>query len=572
MLDRNVKSLPGGKRTIALCFGTSLAIALLITAEALSLSTAVSALWKGAALKQQAGLIALFALCFALRHLVVYLRDGKTDDFSRAACRSLRTQALEALFDAGAATVQLHGTGSVVSTLVEGTNQVQRYLSIIIAKVTDMMVVSVVLSCAIAVLDPISGIICLVMLPCIVFYMRLLGSHAKDQAKLQLGTYRQLANHFTDALRGVATLSVFGAGSTFAETVYERSEQLRLATVRVLRTATLSSLVLDLFRVFALAAAAIMLGFRLMDGSVQLMPALAVLIMVPELFAAVRRYSTDFHANLDGRNQLAAILDIIALTPERSSVAYPPTPTPPTLSIDNLSFSYEAGTDALANIAFDVSGPLKIGIVGESGSGKSTLAHVLAGFSQPYKGAITVNGTRGETLCCESWRKRVAYIPQQPHLFNATLRENVALYAPAASDDEVVRAIHLAGLDETFAQLDNGLDTLLGEGARGLSGGQAQRVALARAFLDSTRDVLVFDEPTAHLDIETELELKRNILDLMEGKVTFFATHRLHWLNDMDLVLVLDDGKLVEAGTPERLLAQGGVLAKLVAETSGEVR
>ena len=136
-------------------------------------------------------------------------------------------------------------------------------------------------------------------------------------------------------------------------------------------------------------------------------------------------------------------------------------------------------------------------------------------------------------------------------------------------DAEVNAAIQLAGLDELVAKLPQGLDTMLGQQGRQLSGGQAQRVTLARAFLDTQRKVLIFDEPAAHLDIQTELALKERMLPLMEGKLVFFATHRLHWLENMDQVLVVEDGHIVESGEPHELMASGGALSQLISKMRG---
>ena len=154
----------------------------------------------------------------------------------------------------------------------------------------------------------------------------------------------------------------------------------------------------------------------------------------------------------------------------------------------------------------------RIGIVGASGSGKSTLANVLGGFLAPSAGAVFAAGRRLDDLREPSWQRQVIYIPQDPYLFHATLRENIAFYRPDAADEEVERAVRAMGLEGLVAELPEGLGTLVGEGGRALSGGERQRVALARALLDRSRRVLVFDEPTAHLDIETELELKERML------------------------------------------------------------
>ncbi len=153
----------------------------------------------------------------------------------------------------------------------------------------------------------------------------------------------------------------------------------------------------------------------------------------------------------------------------------------------------------------------------------------------------------------------MAYIPQDPYIFHGTLRENVVFYTPQADDAAVARALEAAGLDELVRELPFGVDTVIGSGGRAVSGGQAQRIALARAFLDDARDVLVLDEPTAHLDIETEYELKQRMLPLFEGRLVVFATHRLHWLDDMERVIVLDHGRIVWDGAPGAL-ADSGVL------------
>ena len=147
----------------------------------------------------------------------------------------------------------------------------------------------------------------------------------------------------------------------------------------------------------------------------------------------------------------------------------------------------------------------------------------------------------------------MAYLPQSPHIFSTTLRNNLTFYQSDATEEEIAHALELVGLTSLVTELPKGLDTVVGEGGRSLSGGQSQRVALARAVLHRTCRVLVFDEPTAHLDIETEWELKQRMLPLMEGKLVFFATHRLHWLSEMDEILLLEDGQVRDFGSYEAL-------------------
>ena len=355
------------------------------------------------------------------------------------------------------------------------------------------------------------------------------------------------------------------------------SERFREATVKTLRIATLSGSVLDLISTLSLAAVAIMLGFRLVDGSIAFFPALFVLVLVPEYFKPIREFASDYHASLDGKNALASIQGIISSAEEEARGAADDAAAPrdvaawsedATLELDGVRFSYPEH-EALSDVSFAVRGFARVGVIGASGSGKSTLVNLLGGFAAPSAGTVRAAGRQLADLREPSWQRQVLYIPQDPYLFHATLRDNIMFYRPDADDDEVARAVEVVGLGDLVAELPDGLDTLVGEGARALSGGQAQRIALARALLDRSRRILLFDEPTAHLDIETELELKERMLPLMEGRLVVFATHRLHWVHDMDAVLVMEDGRVAEFGAPKELAARDGAYARLASRLEG---
>lgn len=355
----------------------------------------------------------------------------------------------------------------------------------------------------------------------------------------------------------------------YGKSIYEVSERFREATMRTLKVANLSSLVLDTFATLSVAAVAFMLGFRLIDGSVTLFPALALLVIAPEYFRPIREFAADYHASLDGKNALASIQALVDAPDEPpAELPLPAWHADARLGLEGVGFSYP-GFKALEGVTLAAEGFQKVGIVGASGSGKSTLVSLLGGFASPDEGGIDVDGVRAQSLRQTTWQSQVAYIPQDPYLFHATLRENLVFYRPDATDDEVARAVEVVGLEGLVDELPRGLDTRIGEGARPLSGGQAQRIALARAFLDRSRRILLFDEPTAHLDIETEMELKERMLPLMEGRLVFFATHRLHWVDDMDVVVVMEGGRVTEQGAPEELRAGGGAFARLAAQLEG---
>lgn len=221
------------------------------------------------------------------------------------------------------------------------------------------------------------------------------------------------------------------------------------------------------------------------------------------------------------------------------------------------------GPASLEDVSFRIPGKGRIGIVGESGAGKSTLIDLLGGFAAPTAGEIRLNGVKLEEGSREAWRSGVTYMPQHPYLFSSTLQDNVRFYAPDASDADVLAAVEAAGLIDLVRTLPKGLHEIIGAGGRVLSGGQAQRVALARALLGG-RQVLLLDEPTAHLDIETEYELKETMLPLFRDRWVFLATHRLHWMRDMDFMIVLHRGRVVETGTHEELMQLKGVYYGLI--------
>mgnify|MGYP000332176814 FL=1 len=578
MIDRSIFALPGIKGALAFLVAVAALRALAVVGQAWALATALVNLWYGGAVLDQAGWLALFLVCFVGRQALVTVQESYLERYADARADELRQDLLRTVFTEGGSVVQAHGTGTVATMVLEGVDQVETYIRLILPKTVGVVVVPFVLLVFIFPLDWVSGVIALVAFPFIILYMVILGHTAQDEAAKQHATFQVMSNHFIDSLRGIDTLKLFGRGKAHGTSIYEVSERFREATMKTLRVATLSSTVLDLFSTFSLAAVAIMLGFRLVDGTLVLFPALLVLILVPEYFKPVRDFASDYHASLDGKNALITIQQLIGQRDEdaaaraaRANEAVPAWDADARLEVRDLGFSYPDAA-VLHDVSFSVQGFRKVGIVGTSGAGKSTLVNLLGGFAAPTEGALVVNGEDAGTLGCAAWQKQVVYIPQNPYLFHATLRENIAFYAPDAAEGDIERAVRVMGLEDVVAELPDGLDTLIGEGARALSGGQAQRIALARALLDPSRRILLFDEPTAHLDIETELELKERMLPLMEGRLVFFATHRLHWTRDMDLVLVMEDGRIVEAGAPDALLARGGAFARLVSQMGGEAR
>ena len=570
MIDKAIMRLEKIRQMFGLLAGFALLQAIFIIGQAWMLSAAITHLWEGHTLKEVGLYVLGFFLFFMARHVITYLRERLLDNYAQEQAKKLRTQLLQKIFKLGPTVVQAHGTGNVTTMTVDGISQVENYIHLILAKMMNMMIVPWVILVVVFYYDWVSGVILLLVFPLIIIFMIVLGYAAQAKADRQYRSFQILSNHFIDSLRGIDTLKLFGMSKSYEKGIYQTSEQFRKATMSTLRIAILSTFALDFFTTLSVAIVAVFLGLRLLNAEILLFPALTVLILAPEYFLPVRDFSSDYHATLDGKNAMTAIREILELPEnEVEQIAIAPWNEFSTLDLSELSFDYGQGS-GLQPVNLQVSGYQKIGVIGMSGSGKSTLMNVMSGFLTPKQGSILFNGEETTSFKQEDWQKQLIYIPQNPYVFRASLRENIAFYTPEADDAAIMQAIEVAGLSELLAQLPDGLDTLIGEGARSLSGGQAQRIALARAFLDKNRKVLILDEPTAHLDIETEVELKNQMLPLMENRLVFFATHRMHWMHQMDYILVLEEGKLVEAGTFNELTEKRGAFFELTKKMRGE--
>lgn len=565
MFDKRLFALPGAKSAIAWCIATSLLLAALMVGQAAALAWALTLLWGGSALSGVAAQLGAFALCFIGKQAATNIQAKQLELFAAARTEVFRQELSKHLYEGGAPLTQKLGTGAASTLCLDGIDNIEHYLSTALPRTVALVTVPFVLLAVIVFQDWVSALIALLVFPAIILQMVLIGSTAQEEAGKQHREYQRLANHFIDSLRGIDTLKYFGRSNEQADRVYETSEKFRIATMKTLRTATLSGAVLDAFSTISLAAVAVMLGFRLVDGSITLLPALFVLVIMPDYFRPIREFASDYHATLNGKNTLTQVLEVLGCSAETAAKKESHTPglqvdAPKlepwqelsVLTFEHIGVSYE-GETALKDVSCSFGGFRKYGIVGPSGCGKTTLAQLLAGVLQPTQGSIVANNHAIETLSMSSWRKQVAYLPQSPHIFSTTLRNNLTFYQPDATEEEIAHALELVGLTSLVTELPKGLDTVVGEGGRSLSGGQSQRVALARAVLHRTCLVLVFDEPTAHLDIETEWELKQRMLPLMEGKLVFFATHRLHWLSEMDEILLLEDGQVRDFGSYEAL-------------------
>ncbi|WP_152396176.1 thiol reductant ABC exporter subunit CydD [Paenibacillus guangzhouensis] len=573
-MGKDVMGLKGAKSVLALTAILTLVQSVSIILLATWLAEVISALFAGQPLQEQYGKMAMFLFAFILRQVTGLAMQKLAYRFAETTGRDLQQQLLQKLFELGPRFAKKEGTGNLVTLVLDGISQFRTYLELIVPRMMGVAITPALIVVFIFVKDPSAALILIVTMPILIAFMILIGLATKKHTERQLETYRKLSNHFVDSLRGLETLKFLGRSRSHGDTIEQVSDRYRSATMKTLRMAFLSSFALDFFTMLSVASVAVSLGLRLINGEMGLEVALLVLILAPEYFLPVRMVGADYHATLKGKEAGKAMQAMIAEEGLKVGESVLPSGFTWTqnsvLSLANVQVQHEAeGPSSLKDVSLEISGMKRIGIIGESGAGKSTLIDVLGGFLQPNAGTFRLDGVIIPGLHDAAWRGETTYIPQHPYIFDMSLADNVRFYRPEASDEAVLEAIAAAGLQELVAQLPQGMQELIGNGGRQLSGGQEQRVALARAML-SDRSVILLDEPTAHLDIETEMEIKETMLPLFADKLVFLATHRLHWMPDMDLILVMDKGRLAEIGTHDELLVQRGVYYGLMtAEMEG---
>ncbi|MGM9929705.1 MAG: thiol reductant ABC exporter subunit CydD [Bacillus sp. (in: firmicutes)] len=572
-MDKYLRSLKGFHLIGAFLVMMALLQGVAIIFQAKYLAIVITNLFNGEKLSEQLLPILFFCLCYLSRQLIITFRERRMSTFASKAGADVRQRFMQKLFQSGPVLTEMLGTGHLVTMALEGVSQMETYIKLAVPKVVNMVVIPCMIVVYTCTIDVQSAIVLLLVLPTLLFFMVILGMAAKRKASKQYESYQTLSNHFVDSLRGLETLRLLGLSKRYERNIEQVSERYRKSTMDTLKFAFLSTFALDFFSSLSVAIVALFLGLSLINGELVLLPALTTLILAPEYFLPIREFGNDYHATLDGKNAWTAMNTIITTAEDGRGepISIPTWNAESELIVQNMTVLHEgANRNSLNQIHFSWKGYGRIGIIGASGSGKSTLIQVLSGFLNPTSASISINGIHVHHFCERSWQDQLHYIPQHPYIFNKTVAENIAFYVPQASRNAIEKACERAGLTEVVASLPLGLDEPIGEKGRLLSGGQEQRLALARAFLEDERKILLLDEPTAHLDIETEWELKQRILPLFNNRLVFFATHRLHWMKEMDHILVLNHGEIVEHGTHEELVQMKGYYYQLMlAQMSG---
>jgi ATP-binding cassette subfamily C protein CydCD len=456
-------------------------------------------------------------------------------------------------------------TGEIVQVMNQGVEELLAYYGQYIPQLALAVLVPLTILVFILPVDTLSAMILLFTAPLIPLFMVLIGDRAKVLTEKQWTTLSRMSAYFLDVIQGLGTLKIFARSRDQIQIIQQIGGRYRSTTMGVLRITFLSALALEWLAMLSTAVIAVEISLRLLYGRLSFEQAFFVLLLTPEFYLPLRLLGSRFHAGMAG---VAAAGEIFAILNTQPKMVYSFESTPSTVikegsnnllsvEFDEVSFAYGEDTEILSTVSFEIPAGKTTALVGPSGTGKSTIIELILGFIQPQKGQILVNQQPLQSLAGKEWMAQIAWVSQNPYIFNTTVMENVRLANPGANHEQVITACQNANAHNFISILPQGYQTILGERGARLSAGQAQRIALARAYLKDA-PLLILDEATANLDPRTVQEVNSILRKLAAGRTVLIAAHNLATVISADQIIVLKNGSVAERGSHDQLMAMNG--------------
>lgn len=495
------------------------------------------------------------------RTVLVFINEQGAAGLSENIRASLREQLTVKLLRLGPAYIDQKRGGELAHALTSAVDSLDSYFSQYLPQLIVTAILPVGILAVVLPIDTLSAVILLLTAPLIPIFMILIGKTTETLTNHQYQTFSRMSAFFLDSLRGLTELKNLGRSAEHATRLDSVSEHYRSATMRVLRVSFLSALVLELAATLSVAVIAVEIGIRLLYGHMDFPQAFFLLVIAPEFYLPLRQLGVRFHAGRNGVSAARRIFDILdepETEPASNSIAAGSDwqtifRQPFHIRFENVSFSYPGrDQDAVRSLTFNLYSGETTALIGLNGSGKSTLAALLLRFIKPKVGRILINDRDIQEIPMDVWRAGIAWMSQQSVLLNDSIRQNLLMVSPQASPIDLERALAEARLLETVRSMPEGLDTVIGENAFRLSGGQAQRLELARVFLKNS-PLLILDEPSSHLDTLLEKDLDASLRQLRADRTVLIIAHRKDTASQADRVLIMENGQLAGLGKPADL-------------------
>lgn len=464
----------------------------------------------------------------------------------------VRQQFLKALNHIGPIRLTSEQSGGSATIFIEQIEALQNFYAEYLPQMQLAILIPLTIVLFVFSVDWLTGLILLITAPLIPLFMALIGMGVESANQRHFKSLARLSGDFLDRLRGLVTLKLFNQSKVQAKKIAKAAEDYREKTMSVLRVAFLSSGALELFSSVAIAIVAVVLGLTLLDKitigyfhELTLGKAVFILLLAPEYFLPLRQLGVHYHARAEAIAAATELMRFSSISLESDVVLnQKPLISADCFDIDiqSIGFTYPGKDKLFKRFTLAIKPGEKIAIVGKSGAGKTTLIRLLMGFLQPTEGAIFINQQNLQTVDISQWQQQIAFLGQTPQLFPGSIKDNVLLAKPDASDAKILQALEKAGAMPFIQTLSAGLNTVLAEQNFGVSGGQAQRIALARVFL-SDRPIIILDEPTASLDKETEQQIIQAINTYLANKTIILISHRVETVGIASRIIKLEKYK-----------------------------
>ncbi|MDO4944557.1 MAG: ABC transporter ATP-binding protein/permease [Ruminococcus sp.] len=479
---------------------------------------------------------------------------------SKAVKKTLREMIYKKLLRLGSSYKEQVSTSEVVQVSVEGVDQLETYFGSYLPQFFYAMLAPLTLFAALSFVSVKAAAVLLICVPLIPAAIVCVQKIAKKLLSKYWGQYTALGDTFLENLQGLTTLKIYQADEYKNNVMNEESEKFRKITMKVLTMQLNSITIMDLVAFGGAALGIIAAAGEYSKGNIGFAGCFAIIMLSADFFIPMRQLGSFFHVAMNGMAASDKIFRLLDLPePERkpgkiNSESYG-------ISITDMRFSYEENREILHGVDIEIPQNSFTAIAGESGCGKSTIASILMGRNKAYKGSIKIGGTELSEISEESIMENITYISHNSYLFKGTVRENLLMGDPNASDETLWNVLEQTRL-AAFLCSENGLDTQIAESAANLSGGQKQRLALARALLHDT-PIYIFDEATSNIDVESENDIMEQIYELAKTKTVILISHRLANAVGADRIYVLEKGSLKEQGSHSELLEKHGLYEKL---------
>lgn len=504
--------------------------------------------------------IAIFAfLAIAVRFLCSTLSTRMSYLSSRSVKKTLREMIYRKLLRLGTSYKEKVNTAEVVQVAVEGVEQLETYFGAYLPQFFYAMLAPISLFVVLSFISFRAAAVLLICVPLIPISIMAVQRWAKKLLGKYWGQYTALGDVFLENLQGLTTTKIYQSDEFKHQEMNKQGEIFRKITMRVLTMQLNSIFIMDLVAYGGAAIGVILATTQFRAGNVSLAGSLMIILLAADFFLPMRMLGSYFHIAMNGMAASEKIFNLLDL-PE-IEVKTLTVPSDCTIKLHKLNFSYEPDRKILDDVTMIFPMGSFTAIVGESGSGKSTIASILMGRAKAYDGQLTVGAVPLSDISEDNLMKNFTYINHQSYLFKGTVRDNLLIAAPDASDEKLWQVLAQVNLED-FLRNEGGLDLSLSEKASNLSGGQRQRLALARALLHDS-SVYIFDEASSNIDVESESDIMRQIQALAKRKTVILISHRLANVVNAKSIYLLDKGSVLEHGTHKDLISQNGAYAQL---------